>query len=253
MDQYDVEEKIDALELNARGVLMKLFISACKNSREQRAYEIASIMEADALQLAIKYATKTRALNLAQHLNVLAERKAERKAAELEYAQAHMNEYAAGDATGDNSKNYSCFNNTANNNNNNTVESIRPNVIEDTQNEMVVERTGGTAKSIFATNTPKLSDTTNSQLTGECDSSYKTPVLTPLAATSRLNPFAKNNLSAKISQTPTGSDNNTPKSVINKIEEKIMQQSASKEAAAAAKADPWKPISNKKSALIKQK
>lgn len=76
LDQDDIDEKVDKLESSAREVLMKLFMFSCKNSREQRAYEVASIMDTNALQLAIKYATKTRALGLAQNLNMLAEKKA---------------------------------------------------------------------------------------------------------------------------------------------------------------------------------
>jgi len=76
LDQEDVDEKVDKFEANTREVLMKLFMFSCKSSREQRAYEVASIMDTTALQLAIKYATKTRALVLAQNLNMLAEKKA---------------------------------------------------------------------------------------------------------------------------------------------------------------------------------
>ena len=77
MDEEELEEKVDKFEASCRGTLMKLYMLACKNSKEQRAYEIATIMDADSLQLAIKYATKSRALVLAQNLNLLAEKKAE--------------------------------------------------------------------------------------------------------------------------------------------------------------------------------
>ena len=76
IDQEDIDEKVDKFEASSREILMKLFMFSCKNGREQRAYEVASIMDSTALQLAIKYATKTRALVLAQSLNLLAERKA---------------------------------------------------------------------------------------------------------------------------------------------------------------------------------
>ena len=85
LDQEDIDEKVDKFEANSREVLMKLFMFSCKNSREQRAYEVASIMDATALQLAVKYATKTRALVLAQNLNMLAEKKAT-----LEYEKERM-------------------------------------------------------------------------------------------------------------------------------------------------------------------
>ena len=234
MDQYDVDERVEKFEESARSALMKLFMSACKNSREQRAYEIATVMDSQALHLAIKYATKTRALNLAQNLNILAERKAEIEAAAAKLAQANVDD-----------EEYSYFNNMSNHVNNNTVESIRPSgVVEDTQNEVAFEKV--TQASRFSNHTPKLNDTTNSQAialineSGVADSTYKTPVLTPMTAMSRLNPFAKNNLSGKISQTPS---NDTPKSVLNKIEEKLLQQSGGDK---AEKAAAWKPISTKK-------
>ena len=72
LDQDELDEKIENFENGTREVLMKLFMFSCKNNREQRAYEVASIMDSASLQLAIKYATKTRALVLAQNLNLLA-------------------------------------------------------------------------------------------------------------------------------------------------------------------------------------
>ena len=77
MDDEELEEKVDKFESSCRGTLMKLYMLACKNAKEQRAYEIATIMDSDSLQLAIKYATKSRSLVLAQKLNLLAEKKAE--------------------------------------------------------------------------------------------------------------------------------------------------------------------------------
>ena len=97
IDQEDVDEMVDKFETSTRGVLMKLFMFSCKNSREQRAYEVASIMDTTALQLAIKYATKTRALVLAQNLNMLAEKKAtveyEKEKLRLEQEQQKGNEF----------------------------------------------------------------------------------------------------------------------------------------------------------------
>ena len=251
MDQFDVDEKIERFERTAVEVLMKLFISACRNGREQRAYEVASIMSAQALQLAIKYATKSRALNLAQHLNALAERKAElelREQQQLQQQQHHQYESQTATDDYDQSRSISFLNNTANNHKHHSV--------EDSADDIVIERVTQTTqqahKSSGATShTPKLSDATNSQLNAtnasDCDTStYKTPILTPLAGASRLNPFAKNNnLSGKISQTPS---NDTPKSVLNKIEEKLLQQSAGS-TASIGKTDSWRPISTKKSAL----
>jgi chromosome transmission fidelity protein 4 len=97
LDQDELEEKVEKFESSCRETLMKLFMLACKGSKEQRAYEIATIMDTGALQLAIKYATKTRALVLAQNLNLLADRKAEIEAAkerlEYEEQQQHMQSY----------------------------------------------------------------------------------------------------------------------------------------------------------------
>jgi chromosome transmission fidelity protein 4 len=72
-DQDDVDELNEKLYKQSRETLMKLFILACKSNKEQRAYEIAGLMDTHALQLAIKYATKARYLQLAQQLNRLAE------------------------------------------------------------------------------------------------------------------------------------------------------------------------------------
>ena len=72
-DQDDVDELNEKLFKQTRETLMKMFILACKSNKEQRAYEVSELMDTHALQLAIKYATKSRYLQLAQHLNRLAE------------------------------------------------------------------------------------------------------------------------------------------------------------------------------------
>lgn len=64
---------------------------ACKSGKEKRAYEVATIMDIDSIGLAIKYATKIRAINLAHNLNNLADRKAELD--ELNKQSEQQNEY----------------------------------------------------------------------------------------------------------------------------------------------------------------
>jgi hypothetical protein len=76
LDQNELYEIVDKYEDSSKEVLMKLFMSSCKNNSEQRAYEVASIMDSASLKLAIKYANKTRALILTQNLILLAEKRA---------------------------------------------------------------------------------------------------------------------------------------------------------------------------------
>ena len=75
MDEDEVEETSESFESAARESLMKLFMLACRTGKEQRAYDVARIMDVDTIQLAIKFATKSRALTLAHNLNELAEKK----------------------------------------------------------------------------------------------------------------------------------------------------------------------------------
>ena len=63
-----------------------------------------------------------------------------------------------------------------------------------------------------------------------------TPTSIPLTTT-RINPFAKSGLSAKARLTPL---NDSSKSIINEIEEKVQKQSASKDK------DAWKPTPTRK-------
>lgn len=70
-----MEENKETFESAARESLMKLFMLACRTGKEQRAYDVARIMDDDTIQLAIKFATKSRALTLAHSLNELAEKK----------------------------------------------------------------------------------------------------------------------------------------------------------------------------------
>ena len=75
LEEDELAEKVESYEGAAREALMKLFMLACKVGKEQRAFDVATIMDVDAIQLAIKFATKSRALSLAHKLNDLAERK----------------------------------------------------------------------------------------------------------------------------------------------------------------------------------
>jgi hypothetical protein len=74
-DQDDIDELNDKLMKQVRENLMKMFANACKANKEQRAFEYAQLMDSLTLQLAIKYATKSRHLQLAKHLNGLADNK----------------------------------------------------------------------------------------------------------------------------------------------------------------------------------
>jgi chromosome transmission fidelity protein 4 len=76
LDQNELNEIVNKYEDSSKEVLMKLFMFSCKNNSEQRAYEVASIMDSASLKLAIKYGTKTRALVLTQNLIFLAEKRA---------------------------------------------------------------------------------------------------------------------------------------------------------------------------------
>ncbi|CAF1250109.1 unnamed protein product [Rotaria sordida] len=53
---------------NERQSLIKMFALSCKSNREYRAFEICQLMDSIALQLAIKYATKSGKLTLAQKI-----------------------------------------------------------------------------------------------------------------------------------------------------------------------------------------
>jgi hypothetical protein len=74
-DQDDIDELNEKLMKQVRENLMKMFGNSCKANKEQRAFEYAQLMDSLTLQLAIKYATKSRHLQLAKHLYGLAERK----------------------------------------------------------------------------------------------------------------------------------------------------------------------------------
>lgn len=220
LDQEDIDEKVDSFEASSRETLMKLFMFSCKSSREQRAYEVASIMDNTALQLAIKYATKTRALVLAQNLNLLAEKKAT-----IEYEKERLRQEE------EQQKEYASFNqNTANRNYidvepSSTMKStnIESTNIDSSNNDIIFEsdtqRTENTTQGISLTKSQALDDSCN-----------LTPSTIPMTAT-RLNPFHK-------SRTPL---NDSSKSIINELEEKI--SSSGKQ---VKEKDTWRPTPTRK-------
>jgi len=215
LDQEDIDEKVDKLESNAREVLMKLFMFSCKNAREQRAYEAASIMDTNALQLAIKYATKTRAFVLAQNLNLLAEKKA---MIEYEKERIRLEE--------EQQKEYANYNQTNAKSNYIDLEPTQESTMPVTNDVVFESETQAKTQEV----TSSLIDTTST-----LDSSCLTPSAIPLTAT-RLNPFHK-------VKTPL---QDSSKSIINELEEKM--NSSAKQ---TKEKDTWKPTPTRK--LIKSK
>lgn len=215
MDQDDLDENVDTFESNAREALMKLFMLACKSSKEQRAYEIATLMDLAALQLAIKYATKSRALVLAQNLNILAEKKAE---AEYQKERLLTQELET--------KSYhSKYLTERNENQENNLRSQ----IEDTS-ACIIEKVTQ-SKPVSLNNSVKMTDSDSQEI--EIEETVRTPTI---SHTPRLNPFAKAGASARFN-TPSS---DTPKSILNEIEEKLMTKSSNKEK------DTWKPTPTRK-------
>ena len=208
LDQEDMEEKMDKFEAGTREVLMKLFMFACKNSREQRAYEVASIMDSTALQLAIKYATKTRALVLAQNLNLLAEKKAA-----LEYEKERCRQEAEETQTyGFNKPKYI------------DLEPEKTSTNMDQTTEVVFDEEA-TQMSMQSTATATFDESLMKSTLG-------TPSALPLTAT-RLNPFHK-------AKTPL---NDASKSIINELEDKINKQQQQLE---SKEKNTWKPTPTRK-------
>ena len=60
---------------NTTEVLIKLFALACKSDHESRAIELCHMMDTDAIQLAIQYASKIRRMQLASKISQLASQK----------------------------------------------------------------------------------------------------------------------------------------------------------------------------------
>lgn len=214
MDQDDLDENVDKFESSAREALMKLFMLACKSSKEQRAYEIATIMDMDALQLAIKYSTKSRALVLAQNLNILAEKKAE-----IEHQKERLLSQQESER-----KSYNKYLTERNENQENNLRSQ----IEDTS-AIIVEKVTQ-AKPVNLNNSIKMIDSDSQEI--EIEETVRTPTI---SHTPRMNPFAKSGASARFNSTSTDS----PKSILNEIEEKLNKSSHKEK-------DTWKPTPTRK-------
>ncbi|KAM6273502.1 WD repeat and HMG-box DNA-binding protein 1 isoform 1-T1 [Porphyrio hochstetteri] len=83
-------------------LLMKLFALSCKLEREFRCVELADLMTQNVVSLAIKYASRSRRINLAQRLNELAVEKASELVMEDEEEedfQKHLNAGYSSSAT----------------------------------------------------------------------------------------------------------------------------------------------------------
>ncbi|XP_054018175.1 WD repeat and HMG-box DNA-binding protein 1 [Dryobates pubescens] len=81
---YEVDENAKSQALKEQQeLLMKLFALSCKLEREFRCMELADLMTQSVVNLAIKYASRSRRLNLAQRLSEMAVE----KASELEAAE----------------------------------------------------------------------------------------------------------------------------------------------------------------------
>ncbi|CAF1034874.1 unnamed protein product [Brachionus calyciflorus] len=216
MDQDDIDEKVENFENSAREALMKLFMLACKSNKEQRAYEIATIMDLDALQLAIKYSTKTRALVLAQNLNILAEKKAEieyQKEKQLIEENEKRNNYLT----------------ERNENQENNLSTMRSQI--DETNGIIFEKVTQSTTQKTLNNSTKITDSDSQDI--EIEETTRTPTIP--SNTPRLNPFAKTGASARFN-TPS---NDSPKSILNQIEEKLTKSSNKEK-------DTWKPTPTRK-------
>ncbi|XP_053408161.1 WD repeat and HMG-box DNA-binding protein 1-like isoform X2 [Mercenaria mercenaria] len=86
--EYDETIKAEALK-PAQEALMKLFALSARSEREARALEVCDMMsDQHTLQLAIKYSSRMRYMQLAQKISELAVRKAEEEEAK-QYAQSY--------------------------------------------------------------------------------------------------------------------------------------------------------------------
>ncbi|NXO02703.1 WDHD1 protein, partial [Rhinopomastus cyanomelas] len=82
---YEVDENVKSQALKEQQeLLMKLFALSCKLEREFRCMELADLMTQNVVNLAIKYASRSRRLNLAQRLSEMAVEKASELAAATE-------------------------------------------------------------------------------------------------------------------------------------------------------------------------
>ncbi|NXD63528.1 WDHD1 protein, partial [Eolophus roseicapillus] len=82
---YELDESAKSQAVKEQQeLLMKLFALSCKLEREFRCVELADLMTQNVVNLAIKYASRSRRLNLAQRLSEMAVEKANELAATLE-------------------------------------------------------------------------------------------------------------------------------------------------------------------------
>ncbi|XP_057282305.1 WD repeat and HMG-box DNA-binding protein 1 [Pezoporus wallicus] len=82
---YELDESAKSQAVKEQQeLLMKLFALSCKLEREFRCVELADLMTQNVVNLAIKYASRSRKLNLAQRLSEMAVEKASKLAAALE-------------------------------------------------------------------------------------------------------------------------------------------------------------------------
>jgi chromosome transmission fidelity protein 4 len=210
-DQDDVDELNEKLYKQSREVLMKMFILACKSNKEQRAYEISELMDTHALQLAIKYATKSRYLQLAQHLNRLADIKSN---IEFEKQQQQESEQTR-------VMNTECKNNNA------EIVWVNNSETQQKTNNDIVSLTNQTITSTF----------------GETSSNCTTPSSTIPLTNTRFNPFKTTQQTTPTLGKIANSSLLSSPSVINEIEEKMLKhQNKEKE----NQKDVWKPTPTRK-------
>ncbi|NXQ89419.1 WDHD1 protein, partial [Nyctibius grandis] len=82
---YELDENAKSQSVKEQQeLLMKLFALSCKLEREFRCVELADLMTQNVVNLAIKYASRSRRLNLAQRLSEMAVEKASELTAALE-------------------------------------------------------------------------------------------------------------------------------------------------------------------------
>ncbi|CAH1793164.1 unnamed protein product [Owenia fusiformis] len=90
---YFEEPERDQAKMAEKEALMKLFALSCKADREFRALEICELMpDQKTLQLAIKYAAKSRHLQLAQRIGEVAQRKQEEEEAAAQSMMGNIEE-----------------------------------------------------------------------------------------------------------------------------------------------------------------
>ena len=213
-DQDDVDELNQKLYKQSNELLMKMFILACKSNKEQRAYDISELMDSFVLQLAIKYATKSRYLQLAQHLNRLAEMKSniELEKQQQQQQQLHFEEPRALNTESKNNSEVVWVNNKE---------------TQQTTNDDIIPLTNQTITSTY----------------GEISSGCTTPSSTIPLTNTRFNPFKTTQQQTTPTTGKVSNSSLSSPSVINEIEEKMIKhQNKEKE----NQKDVWKPTPTRK-------